>query len=368
MKGARILDKLQGDTLQTHSAEILRFLNEKKSSVSSLLILTHDYPDPDALASAFALYHLAREGYGISAKIVYGGIVGRTENRAMVSILKIPIHKIAENELKRAKHVALIDTQPGFDNNPFNKEVRALIVIDQHPPVRKPDAELAVIETECGATSVVLAHCLLQSGLSVPVNLATALTYGILSDTAHFFRCNDAQVIQTYLDILAHSDLGLLAKIQNPPRSRSFFTSLGKAFQNAVVFRKTIVSHLGVIDTPDLVAQTADFLMTYNKVSWSLCTGRYKHKLYVSLRGSKSDIPAYEILRAIVPDPSHAGGHDVIAGGSFEVEESGGGRAWEPAENLLVDKLRRRLKLSKVKTISDPFKLKDKSVAAGNLL
>jgi len=339
---------------------LLNFLKKRGKSISPLLILTHNHPDPDALASAFALHYLAKKVYGIESKIIYVGLLGRMENRAMVDILKIPATRLKSFELKEGDHVALVDTQPAFKNNPFPEDIKATLVIDQHPSVTKPKAELAIIDEECGATSVILAQGLLQHKVKIPVNLATALAYGILSDTTHFFRCSDPEVIQTYLAILPYCDLTLLAKIQNPPRSKKFFTTLGKALLHSVVFHDIVAAHLGNVETPDLVAQTADFLLSYEKAAWTLCTGRYRGALYVSLRGSDSITPAYKVLRDIVPHKYQAGGHDVIAGGSYEIKKEVGKIPWVKAEKALIERFKKRLKLSKVKSIRDPFDLKRK--------
>ena len=70
--------------------KILEYFREHGQKLSPLLIVTHDYPDPDALATAYALYYLAHYGFGLKAKIVYGGTIGRVENKAVVQFLKIP--------------------------------------------------------------------------------------------------------------------------------------------------------------------------------------------------------------------------------------------------------------------------------------
>ena len=75
---------------------------------------------------------LARECYGIESRIAYSGVIGRRENRAMVSILRIPVHRLRPGDLKKYKQIALVDTQPSFTNNSFPKNRKAAIVIDQH--------------------------------------------------------------------------------------------------------------------------------------------------------------------------------------------------------------------------------------------
>jgi len=338
---------------------LLDFLSDHRRKLSPLLILTHDFPDADALASAYGLYYLAEQRFDIRARMVYGGVIGRTENRAMVSILKIPIRRLRRGELQRAKHVALVDTQPGFANNPWPARRKVDIVIDQHEPNRPVLASLSLIDTHCGATAVIVTRALLLSGLKIPARLATALAYGILSDTMDLYRAQRQDVVRTYLEILHRSDMKALAKIQNPPRSRSYFVTLARCIRNAMKCRGLIVSHLGPVQSPELVAQMADFLLTYDKAAWSFCTGRYKGRLHVSLRTSRTDVQAGEILRDVFGDRRLAGGHDQIAGGSLRVGMDTPQEKWQELEERLQRRLAARLRLPSKLEFWKPFKVSD---------
>jgi nanoRNase/pAp phosphatase (c-di-AMP/oligoRNAs hydrolase) len=328
---------------ESNAQKLLNFLSERKDILSPLLILTHDYPDPDALASAFGLAHLAQHYFGITSKIAYGGVIGRSENRAMVTILNIPVCKLRSSNLDKYRNVALVDTQPKFDNNLFPEKRRATLIIDQHSSVVSPTAELSIIDTECGATCVIVAQALLLGGESIPAKVATALAYGILSDTLDLYRARRADIIQTYLEVLHHCDMRLLAQIQNPPRSKTFFLTLGQALKHAILHRRLLVSHLGFVENPDLVAQMAEFLLTYEHAHWSFCTGRYRGRICVSLRTSKSNIKAGDILRDIFDDPRKAGGHDAIAGGSYRIGRNPSEAVWQEAEMDLQKRLFQKL-------------------------
>ncbi len=330
---------------EKNARRILRFLASRKEKISPLLILTHDYPDPDSLASAFALYHVAQKRFGITARIAYGGIIGRMENRAMAQILKIPAHRMKPAEFKKYEHVALMDTQPLFENNSFPKTRRAVLVIDQHPFVQKPDADLVIVDPECGATSVILAQALLLSKIKIPDNVATALAYGIMSDTLNLFRAARPRVISTYFQILSRCDLLALAQIQNPTHSRKFFTTLGKALARATLKRGLLTSHLGEVENPDLVSQIADFLLTYKGIRWSVCPGRFKGKLHVSFRTVNPNAEAGEILRDVFPEREQAGGHNGIGGGSFRVGMGASEKKWHAAEGELTQRLFKRLRI-----------------------
>lgn len=324
---------------------LLGFLDKRRDSLSPLLILTHDYPDPDALAAAFALQYLAQKAYGIDCRIGYGGVVGRTENRAMVRTLKIPVHKVDAAKVKRFKYVALVDTQPKFANNPFPSNRRADIVIDQHPSDSKPNADLALIDTDCGATCVILAQALLLQAIEIPERLATAIAYGIISDTLDLYRAQRPDVVQTYLSVLHRCDMRALARIQNPLRSRRVFSALGRGINCAVAYRRLMVSHLGEVSSPEQVAEIADFLLTYERINWTFCTGRYKGFLHLSLRTNSANAQAGEVLRDVVGDRNQAGGHGSIAGGRCKVGLTATEEAWKEAEQDLQTKLARRLRI-----------------------
>jgi nanoRNase/pAp phosphatase (c-di-AMP/oligoRNAs hydrolase) len=330
---------------QQHAQTLLDFLAAHARDLSPLLILTHDYPDPDALSSATALAHLAGRGFGIRSKIVYGGIIGRTENRTMAQSLKLPLHKLSRQDFTIFKHIACVDTQPGFRNNALPAGCRATIVIDQHPSLNGPKADCLIVDPGCGATCVLLAQAILLLGLKIPSKLATAIVYGILTDTNNFLHVSRADAVQTYIEIIPRCDMKTLSRIQSPERPGDFFRTLSRGIGAAMRRQNIIVSHLGPIGQPDVVAQLADMLLTYRRVEWAMCTGRYRGSLRVSLRAKRAKQAACDVLRDIFTDRGSAGGHDTIAGGILRMGESTGERAWKDAERGLTENLAHRLKL-----------------------
>src|SRR5215471_16144994 len=73
-------------------ADLLRVLDRP----GPLVILPHDNPDPDAMASAATLKYLVAELIHKEAHIALGGIVGRAENRAMRTYLNITLVPVSE--------------------------------------------------------------------------------------------------------------------------------------------------------------------------------------------------------------------------------------------------------------------------------
>lgn len=336
--------------------KLLHFLDNQQKKISPLLIFTHDYPDPDALASAYGLKYLVENAYHMSARIVYQGVIGRMENRTMVKILKLPVYKLKPEDLNKYKYTALVDTQPAFENNSFPKKRKATLVLDQHHSDVEPNADCVIVDTDCGATAVIIAEALLIKELPIPARLATALAYGIISDTMNLYRVNRPEIIQTYLKVIPNCDMKALAQIQNPVRSRRFFATLGKGIQNAVARSGLITAHLGEVENPDLVSMVADFLLTYKSMKRSFCTGRYQGRLYVSLRLDQPTMNAGNVLRDIFENRGDAGGHGVIAGGSSQVGIEASEEVWAAEEENLVSRLLKRLRIRSRKDPYFPFK------------
>lgn len=319
-----------------HARKILELLSKKGSRLKPLTILTHDHPDPDSLASAWALAHLAQGLAKARTRIVYGGIIGRAENRLMAERLMVPAYPLRKGELADAEHVALVDTQPPFRNNRFPPRRAPDLIVDHHP--RHPDTKAGtiLIDESVGATSTILAEALLASGLKVPQRLATAIVYGIGSETQNLGREAGPRDAAAYQAFWPRANMRQLWKISFPKRSAQFFSDLARGINNAFTYRNVIGAHLGRLGTPDRVAQIADFLMTHEKMTWSIVTGRYLGRLHVSLRTSDANGGAGRLLRRLLRGGNRGGGHAMIAGGSIEVGEDASEARWQEAEERVT--------------------------------
>ena len=157
-------------------------LFELVSRKRKILILTHNNPDPDSLASAFALKYIFKVRCHIDSIIAYGGIVGRAENRAMIKHLKMDVKPIADITIKNFSVIAMVDSQPGAGNNILPKSVLPTIVIDHHHPIRAKSRKVpfADVRTGYGSTSTIVTEYLKETDIpNIDRNVATALLYGI---------------------------------------------------------------------------------------------------------------------------------------------------------------------------------------------
>jgi hypothetical protein len=99
----------------------------------------------------------------------------------------------------------------------------------------------------------------------------------------------------------------------------------------------------------------AEFLLSYEHVNWSVCTGRYRDKLHVSLRTTQPYVQAGEILRDVFSNPKEAGGHRAIGGGSFRVGKEPSEEEWGKAEQDFQIRLFKRLRRATRGQFQKPF-------------
>jgi len=319
-----------------HARKLLRELARLGRRVSPLLILTHDYPDPDSLASAWVLAFLAHAVAKVRCRIAYGGVIGRRENRLMADRLNIPARPLRRGEIAEAEHVALVDTQPPFRNNRFPPRRRPLLIIDHHARHSDTAADLALIDEGVGATTTMLAEALIISGLRAPRRLATAIVYGIGSETQNLGRESSLRDLTAYQAFWPKASVKTLWSISYPRRPASYFAGLARAIRRAFFCHGILGAHLGPVAAPENVAQIADFLMTYDKSHWALVTGRCQGRLQVSLRTDDPGGEAGRLLRRLIGRGNRGGGHAMIAGGAMQVGGDAPEFKWREAEERLA--------------------------------
>ena len=172
----------------------------------SLLIYTHDNPDPDVLAAALGLQRLAQHELGIDVTMAYGGIVGRAQNRAMVDNLKMGLVQIERIDPDAFDTIALVDSQPETGNNSLPPEHRIDIVVDHHP-LRPGSARAAWcdIRPELGATSTIIFEYLRSRAIPIDAPLATAFFFALRTETRDLGRESTEAERRAYLALVLSS-------------------------------------------------------------------------------------------------------------------------------------------------------------------
>ncbi len=295
--------------------ERFKRLEEALKNTKRLIVLTHDNPDPDSVSSAVTLAYIIKNKFKIPTTVKYGGIVGRAENRAMIRVLGLRVSPLSDSDFKAGVDFAVVDMQPKTGNSSFPKNRKPVIVIDHHALRKTTKSDYIDVRIEYGATATILTEYLLESGLEIPIQLATALSYGISSETQDLGREAQEKDVQAYLALFPISNKKLLANIEHPKLSRDHFITLSRALHHSFIYKNAIATSLGEIKNPDFVPFTADFMLRLERISWALCLGRYNNKIIVSIRTTNTQGGAGRFLRSLIGKKGTAGGHGMIAGG-----------------------------------------------------
>lgn len=290
------------------------------------LVLTHDNPDPDALCSAAILGRILRNGFKQKVTLAYGGIVGRAENRELLKVLGTKVSHLRHLNLKLYRRFALVDAQPFTGNSQLPDDTVPELVFDHHPE-RQPVEEVpfADIRPGYGATATILAEYLEVSGLPFPRSLATAVVYAIRSETQEFGREYTRADKAVYDRLLPDTDRRALARIQNARLPLTYFKNLHEALENLETVDTLIVSHLGIVEQPDIVPEIADLLLRMEGKTWSLATGRFGDRVYLSIRTTNPRADAGAVMRKLLGRRGKGGGHGMVAGGWIPFERAPGG-------------------------------------------
>lgn len=300
--------------------EQLRKLKKLVRGRKKALILLQDNPDPDAIASAGGLRLLLKEAAGCETTIAHSGIVGRSENRMMLKYLGLKMRNADELDLEQYDLVTMVDTQPVFGNNPVNDEQRVDVVIDHHEWAESTrQVEFSDIRAHYGATSTIIAEYLFESDLELPTPLATALLYGIQSDTQEFGRATSDADIAVFTQLYPQANKRYLSHIENTQEPREYFTAVSRGLHDTRTYENTAVCWLGRTINPDMTGEVADLLMRLEGADWVLCEGLFRGVLYMSLRTTQRESNASNVAKEIVADMGTAGGHEMLAGGQITV-------------------------------------------------
>lgn len=296
-------------------------LQELVAGSKRTLILTHDNPDPDAIAASVGLQHLLKSNMGQESTLAYGGIVGRAENQSMLEHLKISMTPVDRVDFQDYSIVALVDTQPMTGNNSLPDSIIPGIVIDHHP-LREETKKVPFhdVRENMGASSSIVTSYLRETGTPIQSGLATALYYGIKSDTNDLGRNAGQLDMDSYLFLFPKVRRDLLNRIIHPKVSAEYFKVLNRAFKKARIHGSTLVTSIGRIKNPDMVAEVADMLLRHEGVEWVLAMGTFRKAIILSIRTSDMMGGAGILAQSIVRGFGKAGGHGMMAGGKIDIK------------------------------------------------
>jgi len=283
-----------------------------------VVLVSHVNPDSDSLASMLGMKALVETCQpGKPVTITADGMIARSENRAMVELIPVPLVPVETIVNDPETAVVMVDTQP-FTGRRYSEAAMPHVVIDHHETGGVLQGVLfSDIRTHVGATSTMVTGYLIEQRVVVTRELATALLYGIESETTGYPREASSLDDGALIWLFPRADKDLLARIRHPKLPQSHFATFQNALANAFLYDHLVVSWCGNVTQPDIIAEIADFFIRFEQVDWSLAAGVFDGLLKLSLRAGTLGGRAGETLSAVVNGLGTAGGHDKRAGGAI---------------------------------------------------
>ena len=275
--------------------------------------------DPDAMASAFAVKRLIVRRV---AKVTIAAVneISRPDNLAMIRYLRIPIVSWKE-EMRSAFHkFILVDGQP--HHYPTFRSISFTAVIDHHPlvPEHPVQATHVDIRPAFGATSTILTRYLQAAHIRPSSRLATALQYGIQTDTAAFVRSGDEADLRAFQFLRKYSDHSLLRRILHSEYLIQWLPLFSRAFSSLKPCGTGYYAYVHNVSNPDILVGIADFFMRIHGLKWVTVCGVYENMVVLIFRGDGTrDIGRFaaEHFQAL----GSAGGHRRLARAEFPLSQ-----------------------------------------------
>jgi nanoRNase/pAp phosphatase (c-di-AMP/oligoRNAs hydrolase) len=304
-----------------------------------VVLVSHVNPDPDSLASMLGIQALLESAEpGTPVMLTVDGMIARSENRAMVELIPISLVPVETVAIDAETAVVMVDSQP-YTGRRFSEAAMPQVVIDHHDTGGLLAGVLfSDIRASVGATSTIVTNYLIEKGVSVSPKLATALLYGIESETTGYPREATPLDDSALIWLFPRADKDLLAQIRNPKLPQSHFATFQTALANAFLYDKLVFTWCGYVTQPDIIAEIADFFIRFDQVDWSLAAGVFEGQMKLSLRADWLGGRAGEVLYEVVSGLGSAGGHDKRAGGAIKLADDSSTTSEE-----LLRLLRRRL-------------------------
>jgi nanoRNase/pAp phosphatase (c-di-AMP/oligoRNAs hydrolase) len=288
-----------------------------------IVLVSHVNPDPDSIASMLGLKALIEHCQpGKSVILTVDGMIARAENRELVALVQIDLQPVESVPIDDDTAVIMVDSQP-YTGRRASEAAMPRVVIDHHDTGGVlTGVVFRDIRPNMGATSTMVTGYLLERHVAVSPKLATALLYGIESETSGYPREASSLDDGALVWLFPRADKDLLARIRNPKLPQSHFATFQHALANAFLYRDVVVSWCGAVTQPDIVAELADFFVRFDQVNWSLAVGVFENLMKISLRVSQLGGHSGEMLRDVVEGLGTAGGHDKRAGGAIPLPDT----------------------------------------------
>lgn len=292
---------------------IEKLLKKLRNTEDNIYIQTHNFPDPDAVASAFGLYQLLALK-GIKSTIIYDGIIQRAALINMIRDLSIPIGKCSDYSLKPEDQIIIVDGCK-WNTNVTDLTGEEIAVIDHHP-VREPEGvELVDIRPDVGACASIITSYYLEIGQEIPEKAATALLTGLFRDTDSLTRGVSPLDSRAFEELFKTADYSLVSTMVLNNITLDDLKYYNDVINNMEQRGKLAFCRLKESCNQNLLGILGDFLLSIDEIRFTALFAVNGQSVNISFRNGTSEINAEELMKRIVRGIGTGGGHRQMAGG-----------------------------------------------------
>lgn len=279
-----------------------------------IYIQTHNFPDPDAIASAFGLQKLL-ERYGVESVLCYDGMIDRLSASKMLEAFRIEMtaYESLKSEMREDDRIICVDSQKQAGNvtDFVGNEVAC---IDHHPtfiPVEYQYQDIRIT----GACATLIAEYYALSGQEPDIDTATALLYGLKMDTLQFSRGVTELDIKMFGFLFPRSDMEKLADLERNNMEFADLNAYGAAIESIELYNKVGFSYIPFSCPDALIAIISDFILALIEVEVAVVFSLRENGIKLSVRSEDPDIHAGNLLNAALKGVGNGGGHAAMGGG-----------------------------------------------------
>ena len=305
LAGPPLLTELGRSVTRQRVQQYQRYLDD----ADRVLILTHNDPDPDAMASGLALRTILKR----TRQTAVIGVLQpptRPENLRMVKLLDLKIETLTADEIKAFDRIALVDVQPHYFPGLLP---HVDLVIDHHPEQTGYNAIFKDIRPEYGSTSTILTEHLRAIDMDISERTATAMLYAIKSDTLFFNRHANRADLEAFSYLYPLGDATMIRKMEGAEITAERLDYLIKAWQQGRMMEHVFCAFLGEPPREDFIPYVADFYLQLENVQWTVISGVVNDTFVVSVRNLGYSRNAGDFVRRWFNDIGSAGGHRTMA-------------------------------------------------------
>ncbi len=289
-------------------SKLLKLLNGHR-----VFIQTHNFPDPDAIASAFGLQELLKH-FGIKTTICYHGTDVRSATASMITMLEIEMFSDRDIKMSAKDYIITVDAQKG-NSNILGLDGNEVACIDHHPTFCEAESYRFMDVRIVGSCATIIADYYRANKIKMSERVATALLYGLKMDTKDFTRSITQTDIDIYSYLFRQADNKMIRHFQTNVLQYNELESFADSMHSIEIYNGIAFVFLDFICADAFVAMVSDFILDLDAVVFVVVYSKRENGFKFSVRSELDELDSGYITAKALKDCGSGGGHRTMAGG-----------------------------------------------------